>query len=207
MANTDNPFGMKPVRIKGGGPYTGAANPYYLPASYATAMFIGDPVVITGTSNTAVVTEPGAGKFYPGTLPEINKATAGSTNKITGVIVGFAPDPDGLGRTYNPASTERIAYVADDANLIFEIQCDGSIAPAQIGLNANLIYTNAGSTLTGLSGAELDGGTTTAPTTTANLQLMIERVVNREDNEASSAFTKVEVHINLHTAANGLAGV
>lgn len=206
MANTDAPFGLRPIKHKGGAPYTGAANPYYIPSTYATALFIGDPVIKTGTANTAEVTEPGAGKFIPGSLPEINKATAGDGNAITGVIVGFSPDPDNLSRNYNPASTERIAYVCDDPDVIFEIQADGAIAATQVGLNAVLIYTNSGSTTTGLSGVELDTSSD-APDADQSNQLTILRVVNRTDNEAGSANTKVEVKINQHTEANNVIGI
>jgi len=40
--------------------FNGAVNPYYIPAGYGTALFIGDPVIITGTANTAEVNFPGA---------------------------------------------------------------------------------------------------------------------------------------------------
>lgn len=206
MANTDAPFGLRPIRHRNGASYNGAFNPYYVPAGYGTALFIGDPVVKTGTANSTEVSAPGAGKFNVGTLPAINKATAGDGNAITGVIVGFGPDPDNLNRVYNPASTERVAYVCDDPDVVFEIQADGSIAATQVGLNAVLIYTNTGNTNTGLSGAELDT-TSDVPAADASNQLTIQRVVNREDNEAGSDFTKVEVKINNHTEAAGAIGI
>jgi len=204
MANSDTPFGLRPVMHRNGAPYNGAAKPYYIPATYATALFIGDPVVKTGTSNTAAVSAPGAGRFPPGTLPEINKATAGDGNAITGVIVGFAGDADDP--VYNVASTERVALVCDDPDIVFEIQADGSIAAAQVGLNAVVIYTNAGSTATGQSGVELDT-TSDAPAADASNQLTIQGVVNREDNEAGSDFTKVLVKINNHTEAHAALGI
>lgn len=204
MANADTPFGLRPVRHRNGAPYNGAVTAYYVPASYATALFIGDPVVKTGTSNTVEVTAPGAGAFPVGTLPAINKATAGDDNAITGVIVGFAGDADDP--IYNPASTGRVAYVCDDPDVMFEIQADGAIAAAQVGLNAVLIYTNSGSTATGVSGAELDTSSD-APAADASNQLTIRSVVNRPDNEAGSAFTKVLVTINNHTEAPGAIGI
>ena len=45
MANTDSPFGLRPIRHRNGAAYNGAANPYYINSTYATALFIGDPVV------------------------------------------------------------------------------------------------------------------------------------------------------------------
>jgi len=206
MANADTPSGLTPVKHKSGAAYNGAASAYYVPATYATALFIGDPVTITGTANTTQVNAAGAGSFPVGTLPEVNKTAAGDGNAITGVIVGFAPDPNGLERTYNPASTERVVLVCDDPDMTFEIQADGAIAATQVGLNAVLIYTHAGSTVTGLSGAELDT-TSDVPAADASNQLTIQRVVNREGNAAASAYTKVEVLINNHTRAYGAIGI
>ena len=207
MANVDTPFGLKPVRYASGAPYNGATNPYYIQSDYGTALYIGDPVVITGTSNTAEVSVPSVGTFAPGTLPSINKATAGDGNLITGVIVAFSANPNDLSKQYNPASTARVAFVADDPNLLFEIQADsaGALAATSVGLNAVLIYTHAGSTVTGLSGAELDT-TSDAPDADASNQLTIVRFVNRADNEIGT-HAKVEVRINQHTAATGAIGV
>lgn len=205
MANADTPFGLRPVRHRNGAPYNGAVTPYYIPSSYATALFIGDPVIKTGTSNTAEVSAPGVGKFNIGTMPEINKATAGDTNRITGAIVGFAANPSDLDKNYNPASTERIAFVCDDPDIVFEIQADGAIPAASIGLNAVLIYTHAGSTTTGLSGVELDT-TVDVPAADASNQLLIMRAVNREDNDTTLTHAKVEVMINQHTENQGTVG-
>lgn len=206
MANIDSPFGLKPVRHKSGAPYNGAVNPYYVPGDYGTALYIGDPVVKTGTANTAVVAAPGVGKFGIGTLPAINKTAAGdvdgNTKRITGVIVGFAALPNDLSKPYNPANTERIALVCDDPDVVFEIQADGAVAAASMGLNAVLIYTHGGNTTTGLSGAELDT-TSNAPAADASNQLTIVRAVNREDNDTTITHAKVEVLINAHTEASG----
>jgi hypothetical protein len=206
MANNNAPMGLVPVRHRSGAPYNGAANAYYVPASYGTALFIGDVVAKTGTSNTAAVTAPGAGSFAIGTLPEINRALVG-TNKITGVIVGFAPNPSTLDKVYNPASTAAVVYVADDPDLMFEIQADGALNAVDVGLNACTINTQSGNVNTGLSGTELDTGTTTAPATTTALQLKIMRILNRVDNEAGSTRTRALVMINNHTDANATIGV
>lgn len=206
MANSNSPFGLKPVRHKSGEPYTGSANPYYIPAGYGTALFIGDPVIKTGTANTAKVTAPGVGSFDIGTLPEINRATPGDVpgtgTSITGAIVSFAALANDLTKAYNPASTERIAWVADNPDLIFEIQADGAIPATSIGLNAVLIATQSGSTSTALSGMELDT-TSDVPAADASNQLRILRSVNREDNDTTITRAKVEVIINTHTEAQG----
>lgn len=206
MANTDNRFGLRPIKHRNGAAYNGAFNAYYVPSSYGTALFVGDPVVRVNTgSNAAAFNTPG-GDFPIGTLPIVAKATVGDGNAITGVIVGFGPDPDGLGRIYNPASTERLVYVADDPDLVFEAQTEGTLTATMVGLNAVLIYTHSGSTSTGLSGAEVDTGTTTAPAADASYQLTIRRMVNRVDNEMG-ANAKVEVTINNHTEAHASLGI
>jgi hypothetical protein len=207
MANADTPFGLKPVRHKSGAPYNGSFNPYYIKGDYATALFIGDPVVkVAAGSNTAVMKDPGAGEFAIGTLPQVEKTVVGDvdgiTKMITGVIVGFAADPDNLTNKHNPASNERIAYVCDDPEVIFEIQADGAIPAASMGLNAVLIATHSGSTTTGLSGIELDT-TSDVPAADASNQLIILRAANREDNDTTIAHAKVEVLINCHTQAPG----
>lgn len=207
MANIDSPFGLKPVRHRNGAPYNGAVNAYYIPAGYGTALFVGDPVTKTGTSNTAAVSAPGAGSFAIGTLPEINKTTAGDSSsdaeRQTGVVVGFAPLPSNLNANYNPASTERIAYVCDDPDVVFEIQANGAIPAASMGLNAIFIYTHDGNTTTGLSGVELDT-TGTVPAADASYQMLILRAANREDNDTTLTHAKVEVVLNNHTEAPGM---
>lgn len=204
MPNTDTPFGLRPVQHRNGAPYTGASKPYYIPAAYGTALYIGDPVVITGAVNTAAVKGAGAGAFPVGALAVVAKATAGDGNALTGVIVGFASTSDSA--TYNPASTERIAFVCDDPDVLFEIQADGTVTPADVGFNAVLIYTHAGSTITGRSGAELDT-TSDVPAADASNQLTIRGFVNREDNDMAAANSKVLVTINQHTFATGAIGI
>ena len=206
MANADTPFGLRPIRHRNGAPYNGAATPMYVDSGYATALFIGDPVIkVAGGSNAAAVTAPGAGSFAIGTLPSIEKVTAGDTNRVTGVIVGFAANPANLDQKHNPASTERVAFVCDDPDVVFEIQADGAIAAASVGLNAVFIYTHSGSTATGLSGVELDT-TSDAPAADASNQLLILRAVNREDNDTTLTHAKVEVLINQHTENQGTVG-
>jgi hypothetical protein len=202
MANSNNPKGLIPIKNNGG---ELDVNFYYVNSSYATALFIGDPVVKNGTSNIANVVA-GQRQFNAGTLPEVEKATAGAGNPITGVIVGFLPNFDNTSRNYNPASTETIAVVADNPNQHFEIQEETAgtpLAATSVGLNANVVFAESGSTVTGISGVELD---TTTPASGATLQLKILRLVDRVDN-AIGQHAKWEVKINNHTDANAVAGI
>jgi hypothetical protein len=209
MANSDSRFGLTPVRYRSGAPYNGACNPYAIASNYGTALYIGDVVTRTGTANAAAITAVGAGTFPIGSLPEVEKTTAGDSStdaeRQTGVIVGFAASPSaGLDKQYNPASTARVAYVADDPNLVFEVQCPSALTAAQIGLNAILLYTHGGSTVTGISGVEIDGGDGTAPAADASYQVRIIGQVNRPDNEPNAVYNKVYVVLNNHTEAHGM---
>lgn len=202
MANVDAPFGLRPIRHKSGAPYNGACERYVAASGYATDLFVGDPVVITGNSNSTAVRG-----YQPGTLSEVEKATAGDGNAITGVIVGFEPVDGFDSPIYGPASTQRILLVADDPDLVFLIQDDGAAALTadSVGLNAVLIYTHSGNTTTGRSGVELDTNSD-PPAADASNQLFIQRLYNVPDNELA-VHAKWEVTINQHTKASGALGV
>lgn len=202
MTNLNAPFGLRPVKHTNGAPYNGAFRAYLVPSSDSTALFIGDPVIKAGSSNTTVVSAPGAGTFGVGSLPTITRATAGTTNRITGVIVGFAGDANApLSR---PASTERVVYVCDDPDILFEIQSSGALAATDVGLNSVITFAVAGSAFTGKSGAQLDQSVLA---TTAAHQLSIVELVNREDNFPTLTASKVLVRINNHTEVPAAAGV
>lgn len=204
MANNNAPFGLQAVG-RYGTPFQGYANHYHVKSDYGTALYIGDPVLKTGTSNTASVIQPGYGSFNIATLRgDIGKAADGATDKITGVIVGFAPLVSDLSKTYNPANTERIALVCDDPMATFLIQADGAVNAVDIGMNANLIFTQAGSTATGQSGVELD---TSSMISDATYQCTILGVLNSPSNTPALIRNVVIVRLNLHTEAYGVVGI
>ena len=175
MTNKSGAFGLRPVRHMDGTPYNGATVKCYISAAYATALFVGDPVVFSPTL---------AEKDPTGNHPTINKATGTAGTVVRGVIVGFLQNPDDLEKTYSPASTEGYAFVAMDPDLIYEIRGDGggALTKAVPGQNAVMIATTAGSTSSGRSGMNLDEGTTTAPGTTQNFTLHVLDVKEQEDN-------------------------
>lgn len=203
MANKDASFGFKLVGHLYGAPFTARVRKYYIPSSYGTALYVNDPVIVTGTSNTAKVTS-GLEEHGIGSLPAINKATAGDGNKIAGVIVGFEPVVRSSTAPYNAASTERVALVCDDPDAVFLIQADGSVAATDVGSNANVIYTNSGSTSSGLSGVELD---TSSMTTTATYQLRILGFSQIPGRSEAGANAVLLVKINNHYYGNVVAGI
>lgn len=193
MANPVIKRGLLPVGTVGGAPYTGAARQYSIPASDATAVFIGDLVTAVGTSTTVngVV------------LQDVAQSATGGV--FQGVVVGVLPDTS-TSLPYRAASTLRVVMVADDPNLLFEtddISTGTPLAAADVGLNANIVV-GTGSTVTGYSAMELDN-TTEATTNTLDVKIM--RVVNRADNDPASASCKFLVKLNRHRFANQIAGV
>ena len=200
MANVDSPAGFRPVRHRNGATYNGAAEPMYIASTYETALFVGDPVVkVAAGSNTGAVKVPSVGNFPPGTLPAIERAAVTDGTFCSGVIIGFAANPSNLEQKHNPADNERVALVCTDPDIVYEVQADGDLTETMIGLNALHINTNAGSTVTGRSGAELDTGTGTAPGADASYMWRIVGMVNREDNDTTAANQKALVVINMHS--------
>lgn len=203
--NTQNAFGLRPKGPLQGADWTGKLRPYYLPSTYNTSVFIGDPVIITGTSNTAAVEVIG-GKFIVGSLAEVNLATAGTTNKVTGVVCGFMPVTQ-ASLIYGLAATERVALCSVDPFMVYEIQAGATaLAATTVGLDA-VLKSGTGSTTTGLSGWFMDSGDTTAPSAGATLQLHILNVSNIDGNDVASAYATWDVTINLPSYAHGVAGV
>jgi len=192
MANVDTPFGFKPVRYLSGAPYNGAVNVYSTVTGDATAIFIGDPVTLSGTSSTI------NGQVYA----DVDQAA--TTNTVVGVVVGVLPDTR-ESTVYREASTARRILVADSPDLLFEIQevSGGTALTANdIGLNTPFVV-GSGSTVTGISGVELNN---VGEETTATLDVKIVGLVNREDN-AVGENAKWYVRLNNHFYANQIAGV
>ena len=194
MANASFIQGLVPRMHRNGEPYSGSNRVYATLATDATPLGIGDPVVITGD------TDPVSG------VPIVTRATAGAGNYISGVMTGISVR--GLTSQslipYRQASTATFIEVADNPDLVFEIQANGVVATTGVTKNANLVFASL-NPASGLSGAQLDE---TTIGTGATLQLKGLRMVNRPDNlpgAVGGAFTKLEVMINLHTQRNTTA--
>lgn len=140
MANPNAPFGLRALKhLKGG--VVRYNSGYKIADQYGTNLFLGDPVVCTGTDKN------------------IGIASAGTSNKISGVFAG-CEFVNLLGDTiwskYWPAAQQTynaqgaMAYVFDDPDICFEVMFD-TLAAGDVRALANLV-AGAGNTLTGLSG-------------------------------------------------------
>ena len=193
MANKDASFGLKPVKMMGGSPYSGGQSRYRIAANYGTNIFQGDLV--------AQVTGGG-----------IELHADGGTVPIVGVFNGcMFTDPTTSEQVFSnhyPASTNAsdiIAFVHDDPNTVFEIQADDTFPVADLFGNFDIVYTNSGSTTTGISGAELD---VTTGATTTNLPLKaIDISQDPENSDVGTANTNVLVVIQNHIAGVKGAGL
>ena len=184
MANKDAAFGMKPVRMIGGAPYTGGQSRYRIAANYDTSIFQGDMVTQVTGGHIALHAD-------------------GGTVPVVGVFNGCQyTDPtsgEQVYKNYYPANTnasDLIAFVVDDPMVVFEIQAAIAFPIADLFGNFDIVYTTAGSTLSGVSGAELqvtDGGTATT--------LPVKAIDISEDptnSDVASAHTNVLVVIENH---------
>ncbi len=178
MANRDTPNGLRPVRYLDGSPYNGAHNLYLKRSDLAQAIAVGDPVVLQGTSAAAGTVV--AGMDVEG-MPSVTIYAVGT--EVVGVVVGIFPNPLALSTNHSPASTAAVLMVADDPNLIFEVQEDSvgaNFAATDVGRNVDLVAYIAPDSTTGTSNVELDSSVTSV-TTTASVQLM--RKVPRPGND------------------------
>jgi hypothetical protein len=207
MANANTPRGLVPYQTTWGAPYSGSVNTYFVPSSYATALFVGDPVDIVSGSNDA------------NGIPAVKAATVGSP--ILGVVVGIINGGDMGAITavtrdqpvYHPASTAQYLAIADDPNLLFWVMDDASsqaTAPnLWAGKNANLVAGGGGSTVTGYSSWQLAASTVA---TTNTLDVKIIRPLQQADNLIGTAANtnmnaKWLVKLNNSRFANQIAGV
>jgi hypothetical protein len=200
MANTNAPFGLRPVRYLSGAPWNGQVSRYLIPATDGTAYYIGDPVTLAGDAGASGSYVNGV---YTAGMPTVSIGIAGAT--CVGVIVGFEVNPASLDKVYRPASTAVVALVADDPNIVFhlqEINSGTAWTSAEIGLNANFVAAT-GSTVTGYS-AYVGDNSTEATTSTLNVKLLRLAPIETNDYGVAAIW---EVLLNNHAFRAGVTGV
>ena len=199
MANIDAAFGLRPIGKVGSGVQNMGTTMYTIEDNYGTAIFKGDHVlqsggyVIKGTASGATILGVFNGCFYidpTSKKPTYSNYYPGSINVTSaGSISG---------------STNIDAYIYDDPYMLFEAQCDGTIAKTDIGKNTDTVLT-AGSTVNGISKNEIDDST---EATTACLQVKIIGITkDPENDDASSAnanwYVMFNEHVKLGTGITG----
>ena len=197
MANTNAPFGLRPVEYLNGACWNGQARRYHIASGDTNAFAIGDPVVLASSSDAAGVAT-------------ITLATPGSG--LLGVVVGMgglqyggmSADPTNLNTTVIPATKTKAYYVlvCDDPNVIFEAQEIGTgtqLTATEVGLNANLV---AG-TNSGFQSGWLLTNTTEADTATLDVKLL---GLAQKPGNAFGQYAVWKVLINNHNYRTGITG-
>jgi len=199
MANTDQPFGLRPYEE------VLRARYYKITNNYATALGIFDPVV----------------RVAAGT---IERATIAHSNQILGSILGiykqYGAKTDRAEQLFpvqyfaaSPGTTfDYWALVADHPEQTFICQADdngGSLTTAERFSNALLIATHTLNTISGVSGIEINGSSSASDLT---YQLTLIDVAPVYDADAMAwntfgAFAKWLCSIQLHQLRTGRAGV
>lgn len=198
MANADTPRGLSPVRYRSGAPYNGAANTYYVPATDAdAAIYIGGLVKLAGSADANGV-------------PSVTGNVA-TSNVVVGVVVGVSPTlgADGIGQSatlHRANSTERYVMVADDPDLVFEVQDDASatLTAGAVGSVADLTGFTAGNVSTGLSSIEIAASSVTTGASDADVQIV--GLVQKPDNTIGNN-AKWLVRLRNHFAVGASNGV
>lgn len=199
MATTAGAYGLRPLNLLGGTPFSGATRQYPIASNYALNIFNGSVVKIVGGGGVELDTTA-AGLF---------------TKDSIGVFLGCQytdPNTQQLLFSQNyPANTvadDILAFVVDDPNTLFTIQANGAIGLDARGANvvlANAQSTTTGSLITGNSNVAASSGVTQAGTA----PLRIVDFVTDAQNSPGDAFTEIVVKINpaYHSFTNTGAGI
>lgn len=166
MANTNAPFGFRPVRHAGGGVLR--PNTYRIADALAANIYEGDPVKLV---DDGTITLAAAGERILGIFKGVRYTRASDGQPVW--------DNKWLSGTDLPGSSVEyaVATVYDDPNIIFEVQSAGTPAVTNIGNLADHV-AGSGSNATGRSGATLSG---TMATSTASFRIL--DIVDAPDNE------------------------
>ncbi len=195
MANKDAAFGLKPVRMMGGSPYSGGQSRYRIANNLSGKIFQGDLVKqVTGGG--------------------VERVAASSTVPVVGVFNGCQyTDPTSGEQVYSNyypgsiAADDIIAFVIDDKNVVFEVQADDAFPVADLFGNFDIVdQATTGDVYSGRSNVELDV-TTGATTTTLPLKA-IDISQDPENDDVASANTNVLCVIQNHimgVSSGGLA--
>ena len=179
MSATSAPFGMRPAFHPSGLDRAQALADGIL-SGYSSDILKGQPVKM---DTSGVIQVAGTGDAFLGAFSGCEWTDTTGRRHVS---------------NYWPASTAYqtgscIAYFYNDPNIVYEIQCDGSLAQTSVGDMADLSNTTAGSTTTGLSQCTLSSTLVGAGN---SAQMLIRDLAPYPDNAWGDAYTIVRVTIN-----------
>ena len=199
MANQDAAFGLRPLKTVGQQDDSTGMSSYWIDAGDASPVYQGSPVIASGgyvdIATVAAVPNMGAfwGCFYndPTTLKPTFK------NYYPG---GVTP----------PAAEDIEAFVYDSPSQMFEVQSNNAGASAQADVFSNADWAaglNGGSTLNGISSAELDDATIGAGGDAAAQLLILGVSRDPKNNDLTAANVNWRVLVNMHLLGHGVGTV
>lgn len=207
MANSDAPFGARPVRYKNGAKWNGKATLYAISIGGTTSgqAAVGDPVVSTGAADAEGLLIVQTRDFSVG---EPNQAIRGFITSIVpgtpGHKLASLAAPTIKTPEYLTTPGKAYVHVADDPNLIFQIQVNSvNLAVAGVGLNCGLARS-AIDTTTAKSGCQLNPAAAfLAASATYTMKIVGFPHDPAGINVVGSAYATVEVEINKHELGHG----
>ena len=182
MPSSATPYGAMPqAGLSCNGSFTGKVRHIKIASAYDTAIFYGDFVKLVAA----------------GTV-EKDEGTTSMTP--VGIFVGCKyTDPNSKNLTFDQqwvadtTASDAVAYVMDDPNILFQMQCDGTAAQTVLGSNCAVTQT-AGSTSIGTSKNTVDISTTA---TTNTLPLRIIDFIDGPNSAVGDSSTDVIVKFNV----------
>jgi hypothetical protein len=194
MANSTQAFGFIPVDSTGQS-YCARLRKVRHDSGDATALYVGDPVVYAGSAST---------DGYP-TVIRATVGTGVTTDRISGVVVGFEPYEAIPTYKYGPASVSYYLHIAEATDdQLFLIKADAAVDVGNVG-NTCQIVAGTGNSYTGLSGFQLDASE--LATTSTDQVIVVGFPEGRPDNEINATGVDVIVRVNMPTIINASAGV
>ena len=197
MANQDAAFGLRPLKMVGQGDDSTGMSLHFVDAGDASTIFQGSPVI--------------AAAGY------VDIAAAGSVPNMGAFWGCFYVDPTTLKPTFKnyypgsitpPSSKDVEAFVYDNPNQMFEIQSDNAGASTQADVFSNADMVNfGGSTLNGVSTAELDDSTIAASSDVAAQLLILGVSRDPKNSDLGSANVNWRVLVNMHLFGHGVGTV
>jgi hypothetical protein len=179
MSSTNAPFGLRPS-FHPTGLDRAVALPNGIASGYSTGILKGQPVALNTSGNIIAAT---AGSAYQGAFAGHEWTDVSGRRQISNQWVAST--------AYTTGS--EVTYYYSDPNIVYDIQCDGSLAQTSIGDQANFSNISAGSTTTGLSQCTISSSLVGSG---AVGDLRIINLTPAVDNAWGDAYTVVQVQVS-----------
>lgn len=186
MATNAAPYGLKPIKKSNGDPWTGAANTYRIQSNTSGVINYGGPVILA----SGYITVPAGANLG-----------AGSPERFIGVFQGCSyTDPNTSQVVFKQSypgsivASDILAYVADDPELIFQIQMATATFDALAVVGAANCYALSSNSSAGNYGLSNIALSSTSPA--SNLPFRIMGIATLPDNTNASGYVDVLVKIN-----------